>query len=124
MKLRYFKLSEFDSPDKPGSGVLMEPEFLKMLDQARHYSGVPYRITSGYRTAEYHQSLTERGYKTSRNSAHLRGYAADIYARSNHARMMVLYGLIKAGFNRIGIARTFIHVDDDPSKKPDVSWLY
>jgi len=125
MKLRYFKLHEFDSPDEPGSGAAnMDPGFLRMLDNARHYSGIPYKITSGFRTQAHHDSLTARGYKTSPTSAHLQGYAADIYARSNHARMMVVYGLIKAGFNRIGVGRTFIHVDDHPGKRPDVMWLY
>lgn len=125
MKLRYFKLTEFDSPDEPGSGAKhMDHGFLKMLDEARHHSGVPYRITSGYRTQAHHDALTAQGYKTSTTSAHLEGYAADIYARSNHMRMMVIYGLVKAGFNRIGIGRTFIHVDDHPGKRPDVAWLY
>lgn len=125
MKLRYFKLSEFDSPDEPGSGAKhMDYGFLKMLDAARHHSGVPYRITSGYRTQAHHDHLTAQGYKTSSTSAHLQGFAADIYARSNHARMMVIYGLVKAGFNRIGVGRTFIHVDDHPDKRPDVMWLY
>jgi hypothetical protein len=31
---------------------------------------------------------------------------------------------MEAGFNRIGIAPTFIHVDNDPSKPEDVIWLY
>lgn len=125
MRLRYFKLSEFDSPDEPGSGAKnMDYGFLAMLDEARHFSGVAYKITSGYRTAAHQQHLTEQGYKTSKTSAHLQGYAADIYARSNHVRMMVLMGLLKAGFNRIGIGRTYIHVDDHPGKRPDVVWLY
>jgi hypothetical protein len=31
---------------------------------------------------------------------------------------------MEAGFNRIGISSTFIHVDNDPSKPEDVIWLY
>ena len=71
--MKYFKKSEFDSPDRPGSGSRMEPEFLERLDKAREISGIPYKI--------------------------------------------------KAGFKRIGLADTFIHVDSDPHK-PDAYWSY
>ena len=36
--MRYFDISEFDSPDEPGSGQYMDDEFLEMLDNARHLS--------------------------------------------------------------------------------------
>ena len=29
----------------------------------------------------------------------------------------IISALLKAGFNRIGVAKSFIHVDDDPEKK-------
>ena len=57
MTLRYFKLSEFDSPDEPGSGAKMQPETLQMLDAARHIAGVPFKITSGYRTKEHNRKV-------------------------------------------------------------------
>jgi hypothetical protein len=31
---------------------------------------------------------------------------------------------MEAGFNRLGIAKTFIHVDNDPGKPEDTVWLY
>lgn len=124
MELQHFDLSEFDSPDQPGSGSNMNPAFLQMLDQARTYSGIPYRITSGFRTPEHHAELKRRGYPTAKKSAHLSGFAADIRAETSTQRMLILHGLIRAKFNRIGIGRTFIHVDDDPAKTPDICWLY
>ena len=45
--MKYFNYDEFDSPDAPGSGNLMEADFLEMLDRAREISGIPYIITSG-----------------------------------------------------------------------------
>ena len=43
--MKYFKLSEFDSPDMVGSGESMDQEFLSRLDQARSLADVPFKIT-------------------------------------------------------------------------------
>ena len=50
LNLKYFKLSEFDSPDQVGSGKKMNKKFLEKLDYARHNAGIPFKINSGYRT--------------------------------------------------------------------------
>ena len=49
MRYQYFHISEFDSPDEPGSGAGMSHKFLRMLDEARDIAGVPCKINSGYR---------------------------------------------------------------------------
>lgn len=125
-RFRYFRHDEFDSPDKPGSGSLMDDGFLEMPDHARHYAGVPFRISSGggYRTKEYNTELMKRNSKASPKSSHMKGLAADILTPNSAVRCAVLQGLIRAGFNRIGIANGFIHVDDDSSKPADVVWVY
>ena len=43
--MRYFKLEEFESPDEPGTGCMMDPNFLELLDEARDYAGIPMVIT-------------------------------------------------------------------------------
>ena len=35
MSLKFFKYSEFDSPDVKGSGKHMKHDFMEMLDEAR-----------------------------------------------------------------------------------------
>jgi uncharacterized protein YcbK (DUF882 family) len=95
-----------------------------MIDEARHLAGVPFKINSGYRTQAHHNSLAKKGYKTAKNSAHLRGFAADIHAPDSRTRYAIVQALIKVGFNRIGVANTFIHVDNDPSLPEDVIWTY
>ena len=39
-------------------------------------------------------------------------------------RFLVLDALLAVGFNRIGIADTFIHVDSDLDKSQNVIWTY
>ena len=95
--MRYFQLSEFDSPDAPGSGAKMDKEFLALLDEARHIAGVPFKVNSGYRTQAHHNSLTKRGFKTAKNSAHLRGFAADIHAPDSRTRYAIVQALNARG---------------------------
>jgi uncharacterized protein YcbK (DUF882 family) len=116
---QYFKFSEFDSPDEPGSGAKMEPVFLELLDKAREVANVPFKITSGFRTLEHNHRVGG-----SQNSSHLRGYAADIACNSSMQRYRILMALIKVGFKRIGIANGFIHVDCDPALPNEVIWRY
>ena len=104
----------------PGSGRKMRAEFVRLLDKARHISGVPYVINSGYRTQEHNASLPN----AVKDSAHLDGWAADIATPTNAVRYAVLRGLFSVGFNRVGIGRGFIHVDQHPLKSGRVVWTY
>jgi len=124
MIYRYFELSEFDSPDKPGSGENMQSEFMRKLDFARELAQVPFVVSSGYRTLAHNKGLIEKSYNASPNSSHLRGWAADIRTRNGQERYKVLDGLIRAGFERIGIGSRFIHVDADPKKPTPRIWTY
>jgi zinc D-Ala-D-Ala carboxypeptidase len=126
MELKYFKISEFDSPDLPGSGMNMKPEFLQKLDNARAIAGIPFKINSGFRTLAHNKSLIARGLKAVQNSPHLAGYAADIAIPNGASkeRFIIVNALLKAGFTRIGIDKTFVHCDCDPTKDKEVIWLY
>ena len=124
MTYKYFKLSEFDSPDLKGSGKNMKDEFVKLLDDSREIAGIPFRITSGFRPQSHHDDLGRRGYKTARRSAHLKGYAADISCQNSRDRWLIVNSLLLVGFNRIGIGSTFIHVDNDPEKSQNCIWTY
>lgn len=122
--MKYFQTSEFDSPLEKGSGSRMDKTFLEMLDKARERASVPFKITSGYRVPADIERLAKRGYKVSKNSSHLKGLAADISILDSVTRYKVIEGLLYAGFTRIGIADTFIHVDCDPDKPQNVIWTY
>lgn len=125
MNLNYFTLDEFDSPDAPGSGAEhMDQQFLMRLDRARAVAKVPFVITSGYRTQAHHDALTAQGYPTSSTSAHLKGLAADIACTDSRKRMDIIEALMASGIRRIGIGKTFIHCDSDPTKRSRVIWTY
>lgn len=120
--MKYFSLSEFDSSDHPGSGSNMHPSFLEMLDNAREIYGRPMRINSGYRTIYKNQEA-----KGKPNSTHLMGIAADVHCNNSRDRHDMLQAFLQAGFTRLGIADTFIHVDSGDihsDKDPNVIWTY
>ena len=52
------------------------------------------------------------------------GLAVDISCNSSRDRSIILTALIDSGFTRIGIGKTFIHVDLDKSKSQNVIWMY
>jgi uncharacterized protein YcbK (DUF882 family) len=122
MTLKYFKLSEFNCPFLQDQK--MNYTFLEKLDEAREIAEIPFKITSGFRCKEYNEDLIKRGYKASRNSSHLKGLAADISVKDSKSRFIVFNSLLLAGFTRIGIADTFIHVDLDLEKTQNVIWTY
>jgi len=122
--MKYFNINEFDSPDAIGSGENMNKDFLSRLDQARSLCDIPFKITSGFRTKNYNESLLARGYKASANSSHMKGLAVDISCVDSSSRHKIIKSLMKVGLNRIGIADTFIHVDADTDKPANVIWTY
>lgn len=117
--VKWFNYSEFDSPDEPGSGNNMDQDFLEMLDEARSRAGVPFAITSGYRSEEHNASVGGQ-----RDSSHLKGCAADIVAYTSRDRFLIVTALLEAGFDRIGIGEDFIHVDSDWEKAGNLVWTY
>lgn len=116
---KYFRLNEFDSPDEPGSGELMEPNVLEALDNARELAGFPFVVTSGVRSIAHNKAVGG-----TKSSSHLLGYAVDLAVPSSRRRFIMLEALLDAGFTRIGIGEDFMHVDMDPQKTQNVIWTY
>lgn len=111
---RYFQLSEFACGCCGRSEINIE--FLTRLHEARVIANTTFVINSGYRCQKHNMEVGS----TSQN--HTSGHAADIKARNNHKRGKILRGLYRAGFNRVGIRKDFIHVDD--MDKVQSCWLY
>lgn len=116
-KYKYFKPTE--RTGNFGTVADLRHELLIMLDMARDLAGVPFVITSGFRSEAQNRAVGGAS-----NSAHLRGYAVDIRCTNSGIRQKIVDSCIRVGFNRIGIAKTFIHVDCDPSLPSNKIWLY
>ena len=96
----------------------MDVNFLCKLDEAREYASIPFIINSAYRSPEHPESIKNP------TSSHIKGLAVDISAKDSRQRFLILESLMHAGFTRIGIAGTFIHVDLDIDKSQNVIWTY
>tara|TARA_R100000935_G_C2802146_1_gene150984 strand:+ start:417 stop:758 length:342 start_codon:yes stop_codon:yes gene_type:complete len=113
--MRYFKLSDFDCQET-GNNEMSE-EFLEKLDDLRHECGFPFIITSGYRDPSH--SIEARKAKA---GTHSRGIASDIRINNGSQAYAIIKHAQSMGFNGIGVAKTFIHVDTRDTTP--VVWCY
>lgn len=97
----------------------MDDTMTEMLNTARHIAKVPFVMTSAMRCYKHNESVGG-----SVTSSHLDGFAVDIHAGNSRTRWLIVSALMDAGFTRIGIGSTFIHVDRDNRKTPNVIWTY
>jgi uncharacterized protein YcbK (DUF882 family) len=91
----------------------------QQLQIARDYFGEPMVFTSGYRCLKLNKAVGGVA-----NSAHTTGSAVDIEFHSEAHAKKLIEALIKAGFKRIGLGWSFIHVDIDLTKPNPACWLY
>ncbi len=112
---KYFKFEEF--ADHISGANKMRPATIRRLDKARELAGIPFHISSGYRDDNHPETLKNP------TSSHAKGYAVDIFV-NDETRDIIQQALRDAGFTRIGLANTFIHADDDPSKTQYATWFY
>jgi len=113
----YFSRAEMTC--KCGCGCCnMDKHFMSKANLAREIADIPFYVISGFRCWKHNQEIGS----TSDN--HPLGFAMDVRANNSRQRFIILEALIKAGFKRIGIHKTFIHFDDNPNGTPEVAWLY
>lgn len=115
MNLLYFNKSEFDC-SHTGKNE-MKDGFLLRLDELRAFTGLPFKITSGYRDPSH---PVEAAKETP--GRHSEGIAADIAVVNGYQRGLIVKNAISMGFSGIGVAKTFVHVDDRGG--PLVIWGY
>ena len=88
------------------------------VQSVRDILGRPISINSGIRCRAHNDVIN-----ATPTSSHVEGWAADLGYAGSRERFELLAAVTQV-FDRIGIARTFIHVDVDPNKTASVVWLY
>lgn len=116
---KHFKEAEFNNCSPACSLQNMQQETIVKLDSAREIAGIPFVLNSAYRSPEWDKSKGRSG-----TGAHTLSRAVDIRCNTERNRFIVVDALIKAGFTRVGIAKTYIHADDSPTHTQQVIWLY
>lgn len=109
-KVTHFKESEFTC--KCGCGLNnVDDIFIQKLIEARYLAQIPFKINCGCRCEKHNKDV---GGVT--DSAHTKGLAVDISTRDDRSRFIIVSALMKAGFSRVLLYDTFVHVDMDLSK--------
>jgi len=120
---RSIDLSTFDSPDLPGSGNCMDRRLLIMLQQLEMRTGYPIFnwINSGARSASHNQKVGGASKSSHKIPTCM---AVDIGVPSIGIRNQIIMEARTIGFKRIGVAKTFVHLDTDENKSQFVAWGY
>ena len=112
-----FRASEFRCRcrRKECDALPMDPLFIAKLQKLRDLIGKPIHILSGARCQYWNERVNGAA-----RSLHLLSKAADIAIEdANYPEIALLS--VEAGMGGIGIASTFIHVDDGPKGR---RWTY
>ena len=115
--MRFFKNAEFNC--FCCGEHHMDFDAVDMLITARNFADVSFVITSAWRCEKYNKKIGGK-----KDSAHIYGKAFDVFAPDSTSRFKIVYGLVQAGFTRIGIGKDFIHADTDHNKDAEVLWVY
>ena len=119
-----FKVRELRCKDGTDT-VIVDEALTVVLQCIREHFGKAITITSGYRTEHYNNvTLPAKGIKTSRNSQHLLGRAADIQVQDTDPLAVAAYAeSLMPGWGGVGRypvkagrAKGWVHVDTRPNK--------
>ena len=108
-KYKYFSEKEI---------VGLKPELVQKLVKARGIAGIPFFLTSVYRTPEHNKKVG--GVE---DSSHTTGLAVDILIKDGVSGGKILLALVEAGFKRFGFYQDgHLHTDIDDSKPKPCYW--
>lgn len=105
MKLKHFTAAEFTMDKKPVFAK-MNHDFLLKLDMCRDLAGLPFKITSSYRTPDKNRLVGGAP-----GSMHLKGRAVDIVCTAAVARAVVMKIALNLGLS-VGVMKNGLHLDD------------
>lgn len=116
---QYFSETEFRKCTPSCHLSDMDGEFIALLDRVRAEAGIPLVLNSAYRSGAYEKAHGRAG-----TSAHCAGRAVDIRCMTSANRYKIVKAALECGVRRIGIAQTYIHIDNADDHAQDVIWDY
>ena len=120
--MTYFNKKEYACQCRCGLDTL-DDKFLEKLNQLRQKLGTPIIINSGCRCVSHNKKVG--GSSTSDHLPDAQGscHGVDISCVTSNQRYAIIKEAVKI-FNRVGIAKTFIHVGDAVTNPSGVIWIY
>lgn len=115
----YFHPNEFARCNPPCSKSDMHATTIARLNRMREIAGIPFVLNCAYRSPEHDKAKGRSG-----TGAHTLGRAVDIRCNNSATRYKIITAALEAGFTRIGVADTFVHVDDSPTHAQERFWPY
>ncbi len=97
----------------------IEQELVEKLQELRMEYGSPMNITSGVRCRSHNRAIGG-----AENSSHLFSVAADVAMDDAILRHRFIRTALAMDWKRVGIAKTFVHLDIDTRKTSPVIWTY
>ena len=116
---KYFAPQEFRRCSPSCTIDQMDQRFLDTLDALRAQAGIPLVLNCAFRSVAHEKARGRSG-----NSAHTKGLAADIRCNSSATRWKIVTAALALGIRRIGISKSYVHVDIDGTLPQDVIWHY
>lgn len=113
---KYFNSAEFLLASPSCHLSDMDSAFMRKIDQLRDICGFPFVVNSAYRCRDWELTHGRSG-----NGYHTFGRAVDISCTDAFKRAMIVKNAFSLGINGVGVASTFIHLDDRPDPKV---WTY
>jgi hypothetical protein len=104
-----------------GHSDVISEDLVAKLDKIQDLIGMPVTVLSATRCGRFNRKSggRERSAHTAKGGV---SHAADIRCPDAAFRFAFLTAALPL-FNRVGIGRELIHVDDDPELPPNVVWL-
>lgn len=117
--MKYFEEREFNNCIPSCKMSDMDSRLLDILDKLREDAGIPIVLNCAYRSKDWDKRRGRSG-----NSAHCKGLAVDIRCNDSTNRYKIINSALSLGITRIGVAKSFIHLDIDESLPQNVMWDY
>jgi zinc D-Ala-D-Ala carboxypeptidase len=113
----HFKLDEFRCQCCGKVDPVTALQMAELLELVRVDTG-PITIVSSFRCPAHNAQVGGV-----RDSMHLLGLAVDFKIKADSDRYIALKSLLRLGWLRVGIGKSYLHVDRRPTHRP-VIWTY